>query len=75
MQIKSNWKNGDSFDIITDYGRIKSNINTVYEVSKKLYPSYNITTLGDYDYSFIPLVNFFNDIVQSVQDIYNNSYK
>lgn len=75
MEIKSNWQNGDSFDIVTDYGRIKSNINTVYEVSKKLYPSYDITTLGDYDYSYIPLANFFNDIVQSIQEIYNNSYK
>ena len=75
MDIKSNWRNGDTFDIINDYGRIKSNINTVYEVSKKLYPSYDITTLGEYDYTFIPLANFFNDIVQAINDIYDNAYK
>lgn len=74
MNIKSNWANGDSFDIVSDYARIKSNINEVYLVSKQLYPNYDITTLGEYDYSLIPLASFFNDIVQAVEDIYDNSY-
>lgn len=75
MIIKTNWKNGDSFDIIDDYERIKSNINTIYDLSKEAYPDYDITTLGSYDYTFIPLANFFNDLVKAVQDIYDNSYQ
>lgn len=75
MEVKSNWQNGDAFDLFDDYERIKSNINEVYEVSKLLYPTYNITTLGTYDYSYIPMANFFNDIVSAVDDIYDNSYK
>lgn len=73
MEIKSNWQNGDTFDLLSDYERIKANINEVYQVSTRVVPNYDITTLGTYDYTFIPLANFFNDIVNAIDDVYEHS--
>lgn len=58
VEPKTNWKNGDAFNLSPDYDRIKENI----EYLQRLYRVQG-TSLGTFTLSDIPLVSFFNDIV------------
>lgn len=71
---KTNWTNGQEFDVLTDYGRIKNNIEFVREFSLPIYQAYNIDPLQAYTYEDIPLVDFFNEIVTNVQTIYDHTF-
>lgn len=71
---KTNWVNGQEFDVIVDYGRIKNNIEFIREFSLAIYQAYDIDPLETYTYEGIPQVDFFNTIVEDVRLIYEHTF-
>lgn len=71
---KTNWVNGDRFNLDPDYNRIKGNIEYLIELSKTMYLDYDAPTMENQDMEGAPKVSFFNDIVNSTQAILSNCY-
>ena len=71
---KTNWVNGDRFNIDPDYNRIKGNIEYLIELSKTMYPDYNAPTLETALIDSFPKVSFFNNVVDSTRAILSNCY-
>ena len=71
---KTNWENGDSFNIDPDYTRIKGNLEYLVELSKTMYRDYNTPTLENYTTSDFPKVSFFKNIVDCTMAILSNCY-
>ena len=72
---KTNWVNGDYFNLDPDYTRIKGNIEYLIALSKEMYPEYS--TPGGLVYPKItsyPKENFFNDIVNTTKSIMTHCY-
>lgn len=67
---KTNWTNNDYFNVTPDYGRIKGNILYLKDRATELNRNYSIS-LGDYDRTSIPTIDFFNNIVESVKKLQN----
>ena len=63
QEPKTNWKNGDYFNLSPDYQRIKGNIEYLYDISLLLFPLYKIYELGMYTIDQFPRADFFNTIV------------
>lgn len=63
QESKTNWKNGDYFNLSPDYQRIKGNIEYLYDISLLLFPLYKIYELGMYTIDQFPRADFFNTIV------------
>lgn len=61
---KTNWKNGQPFNLSPDYDRIKGNI----EYLQALYGASG-TSLGVFTLSDIPTSSFFNDIVTNTESL------
>lgn len=71
---KTNWVNGDRFNIDPDYDRIKGNIEYLVELSKNLYPDYRTPSLETVVTRGFPKVSFFNNVVDSTKAILSNCY-
>ena len=71
---KTNWANGDRFNIDPDYNRIKGNIEYLVELSKMMYADYDTPTLETAIANGFPKVSFFNNVVHSTQAILSNCY-
>ena len=71
---KTNWANGDRFNLDPDYNRIKGNIEYLVEMSKTLYHDYNVPSLETANTQGFPKVSFFNKVVDSTQAILSNCY-
>ena len=71
---KTNWVNGDRFNLDPDYKRIKGNIEYLVELSKTLYLEYDIPTLGNHTTADLPKVSFFNNVVDATKAILSNCY-
>lgn len=72
---KTNWVNGDYFNIDPDYNRIKGNIEYVSNLSKELYREYQTKTLEDKAITDYPDVNFFNNVSESIEVILSKCYR
>ena len=71
---KTNWVNGDRFNIDPDYNRIKGNIEYLVALSKTMYPDYNTPELEDVVINGFPKVSFFNNVVTSTREMLSNCY-
>ena len=71
---KTNWVNGDRFNLDPDYNRIKGNIEYLIELSKTMYPNYETPALEIADETGYPKVSFFNNVVNSTKAILSNCY-
>jgi hypothetical protein len=71
---KTNWADGDYFNLNPDYNRIKGNIEYLIALSKEMYPEYSSPTLESADITGYPKVAFFNNVVNSTKAILNNCY-
>ena len=71
---KTNWINGDRFNLNPDYNRIKGNIEYLIALSKTMYSDYDTPTLETANTMSFPKVSFFNNVVDSTQAILSNCY-
>lgn len=71
---KTNWANGDRFNLDPDYNRIKGNIEYLITLSKTMYPDYDTPTLETANIIGFPKVSFFNNVVDSTKAILSNCY-
>ena len=60
---KTNWVDGDYFNINPDYNRIKGNIEYLLALSKTMYADYTAPSLESASMSGYPRVSFFNNVV------------
>ena len=71
---KTNWVNGDRFNLYPDYDRIKGNIEYLVALSKTLYLDYDTPTLESPTTMDFPKVSFFNNVVDATRSILSNCY-
>lgn len=71
---KTNWINGDYFNLNPDYYRIKGNIEYLIELSKTMYADYSAPTMGSPTITEYPRVSFFNNVVNATKAILENCY-
>lgn len=71
---KTNWVNGDRFNLNPDYSRIKGNIEYLIALSKTLYLDYDAPTLESPTTKDFPKASFFNNVVDSTRAILTNCY-
>ena len=71
---KTNWANGDRFNLDPDYNRIKGNIEYLITLSKTMYLDYDTPTLETANIDGFPKVSFFNNVVDSTRAILSNCY-
>lgn len=71
---KTNWVDGDYFNLNPDYNRIKGNIEYLIALSKEIYAEYPTPELESADMTGYPTVAFFNNIVNATKAILSNCY-
>ena len=71
---KTDWVNGDRFNLYPDYDRIKGNIEYLVALSKTMYPDYDTPSLESADIIGFPKVSFFNNVVDCTKAILSNCY-
>lgn len=69
---KTNWINGDYFNI-SDYSRIKGNIEYLIDLAKTVYVSWENTKLETVSIETIPHVSFFNNVVKATQELIDHT--
>lgn len=62
---KTNWVDGDYFNLDPDYKRIKGNIEYLIALSEEMYSKYTDIELESADITGYPKVEFFNNIVNT----------
>lgn len=78
IEPKTDWTNWSSsnevyFNLDPDYARIKNNVLYIQEFSEKLNKHFDVH-LEDYTIDDFPYEDFFNNIVESVRTIEENTY-
>lgn len=74
IQPKTNWAVGDRFNI-SDYNRIKGNLNFLHERAEKFYPNFNIINMGaDKEYSAYPYASEINNFEKNLETINENVF-
>ncbi len=71
---KTNWVDGDYFNLNPDYNRIKGNIEYLIALSEEMYPQYTTPELESADITGYPKVSFFNNVVNATKAILNNCF-
>ena len=71
---KTDWVNGDRFNLYPDYNRIKGNIEYLIDLSKTLYFDYETPALENHVSTDFPQASFFNNVVDSTRAILSNCY-
>jgi hypothetical protein len=66
---KTDWKNGDHFNLDPDYERIKNNITHVQELTNKINARVEIDAMGDYAITEYPLAAFLNTIATNIEKL------
>ena len=69
---KTNWVDGDYFNINPDYNRIKGNIEYLLALSKTMYADYTAPSLESASMSGYPRVSFFNNVVNATKALLEN---
>lgn len=74
IQPKTNWAVGDRFNI-SDYNRIKGNLNFLHERAEELYPDFDIINMGaDKVYADYPYACEINNFEKNLETINNNVF-
>lgn len=74
IQPKTNWAVGDRFNI-SDYNRIKGNLNFLHERAEELYQDFNIINMGaDKGYSEYPYAREINNFEKNLETINENVF-
>ena len=71
---KTNWVDGDRFNLYPDYSRIKGNIEYLIDLSQTLYQEYDAPTLESPTTMDFPKASFFNNVVDATKAIISNCY-
>lgn len=71
---KTNWKNGDYFNLDPDYTRIKGNILYIQDFSKRISKAIGLDGMAEYDVTQYPFAEFLNVIARNVQKLTDNVY-
>lgn len=71
---KTDWVDGDYFNINPDYNRIKGNIEYLIALSKEMYPEYTTPELESANITGYPTVSFFNNVVNATKAMLNNCF-
>ncbi len=71
---KTNWADGDYFNLNPDYNRIKGNIEYLIALSEEMYHEYTAPTMESADITGYPKVAFFNNVVNATKAILNNCF-
>lgn len=72
---KTDWRDGDYFNLTPDYERIKGNILYIQEFINKLYVDVGVEPMGEYDVTQYPLAAFLNVIADNVQTLSDAMFK
>ena len=74
IQPKTNWAVGDRFNI-SDYNRIKGNLNFLHERAEEFYPNFGIIDMGaDKGYSDYPYAREINNFEKNLETINDNVF-
>lgn len=74
IQPKTNWAVRDRFNI-SDYNRIKGNLNFLHERAEELYPDFNIINMGaDKGYADYPYAREINNFEKNLETINDNVF-
>lgn len=71
---KTNWVDGDRFNLDPDYNRIKGNIEYLITLSKEIYPDYSTPSLEAVNTIGYPKASFFNNVVDATRAVLTNCY-
>lgn len=71
---KTNWVDGDYFNLNPDYARIKGNIEYLIALSKTMYADYDAPTLETANIAGFPRVSFFNNVVNATKAMLESCY-
>lgn len=71
---KTNWVDGDYFNLDPDYNRIKGNIEYLIALSEEMYPEYPSPGLESADIMGYPTISFFNNVVNATRAIMTYCY-
>lgn len=71
---KTNWINGEYFNLTPDYDRIKGNIEHLIALSAEIYTPYPTTPLESPTIADYPTASFFNKVVDDTKAILDNCY-
>ena len=71
---KTNWADGDYFNLDPDYNRIKGNIEYLIALSEEMYSEYTDIELESADVTGYPKVAFFNNVVNATAAILNHCF-
>lgn len=71
---KTNWADGDYFNLDPDYNRIKGNLEHLMILGKKLYPQMTSIELDSAEINGFPTESFFNKVVDSTREVLNHCY-
>lgn len=74
IEPKTDWVNGDRFNIVPDYIRIKGNIEYLIDLSQTLYFDYDTPQLESLTTTDFPKASFFNNVVDATRAILSNCY-
>ena len=69
---KTNWENGDYFNLDPDYNRIKGNIEYLVTTGKALYGSFSSPALETPTINQYPKATFFNKIFAAIETLLTN---
>lgn len=71
---KTDWVDGDYFNLNPDYARIKGNIEYLINLSKTMYADYSAPTLETATITGYPRVSFFNNVVNATKAVLESCY-
>ena len=71
---KTDWVDGDYFNLDPDYNRIKNNIEYLISLTEELYNDYPHPTLESADILGYPTVTFFNNVVNATNAMLKDCY-
>ncbi len=71
---KTDWKDGDGFNLSPDYARIKGNIEYLNQFSEKLYAPFSLAPMADYQITDFPHADFLNVLADNTELIRTNTY-
>lgn len=71
---KTNWVDGEYFNLDPDYNRIKGNIEYLIALSYEIYSEYDTPELRSADITGYPTVDFFNNIVSATNSLLSNCF-
>ena len=71
---KTNWVDGEYFNLDPDYNRIKGNIEYLIDLSYEIYSEYDVPELESADTTGYPTVDFFNNVVSATNALLSNCF-